>query len=450
VVVNGGTTVDHQETIPNHQNHRGKGSDVEMCETSSLGSYGAESETDEEELRESMGVSQRKRLERNYCKMPPCEARKWCVFLQERVVTEIFSMAMTERNQQALCQVNLPQRILQRCGSVLANEAHPLHQALERTFERLSYQSLTPSNFRSFLRLGDPLSCTINNISLQQLEQEATRIGLICDQADPLSNGPANPETHQVDQEPNTSSEVSKTSLENKSDDTILSSGTSDKIAKDSEERVKTTDAGGNRKRKYGGSLSLARIQSLVSMTTPRASNISSVLGSPMFIEIDHSIDGFGCLFLPSVFPQQISQSQQIQGVVQSPSSLSVSTSGVGYGSERLFPPNNGLTFSCWFYVSSVSANDETPFTFLSLSQNFLGLDNKTISIPCFRILANFTTESLTVTLQQSNKEQMRDFITDDMKTDKIETVSFNCPQLGHLQVWHHVVVSIAQKIFPD
>ncbi|CAI8045927.1 hypothetical protein GBAR_LOCUS25390, partial [Geodia barretti] len=96
---------------------------------------------------------------------------------------------------------------------------------------------------------------------------------------------------------------------------------------------------------------------------------------------------------------------------------------------------------------SSVSANDETPFTFLSLSQNFLGLDNKTISIPCFRILANFTTESLTVTLQQSNKEQMRDFITDDMKTDKIETVSFNCPQLGHLQVWHHVVVSMAKTL---
>ena len=47
-----------------------------------------------------------------------------------------------------MVQVNLPQRILQRCGSVLANEAHPLHQALERTFERLSYQSLTPSDFR--------------------------------------------------------------------------------------------------------------------------------------------------------------------------------------------------------------------------------------------------------------------------------------------------------------
>ena len=41
----------------------------------------------------------------------------------------------------------------------------------------------------------------------------------------------------------------------------------------------------------------------------------------------------------------------------------------------------------------------------------------------------------------------MRDFITDDMKTDKIETVSFNCPQLGHLQVWHHVVVSMAKTL---
>ena len=47
-----------------------------------------------------------------------------------------------------LVQVNLPQRILQRCGAVLADETHPLHQALERTFERLSYQSLTPSDFR--------------------------------------------------------------------------------------------------------------------------------------------------------------------------------------------------------------------------------------------------------------------------------------------------------------
>ena len=30
---------------------------------------------------------------------------QWCMFLQERVVAEIYTLAMTERNQQALCQV---------------------------------------------------------------------------------------------------------------------------------------------------------------------------------------------------------------------------------------------------------------------------------------------------------------------------------------------------------
>ena len=55
-----------------------------------------------------------------------------------------------------------------------------------------------------------------------------------------------------------------------------------------------------------GKPLSLARIQSLVSMTTPRDGNLSGIsIGScPPFVEFDMSIDGFGCLFLPSVFPQ--------------------------------------------------------------------------------------------------------------------------------------------------
>lgn len=53
--------------------------------------------------------------------------------------------------------------------------------------------------------------------------------------------------------------------------------------------------------------LSLARIQSLVSMTTPRDGILygsSSLAASPPFVEFDMSLDGFGCLFIPSVFPQ--------------------------------------------------------------------------------------------------------------------------------------------------
>ncbi len=37
---------------------------------------------------------------------------QWCVFLQERVVSEIFYIAMSERNQQVLCQVSALQQVL--------------------------------------------------------------------------------------------------------------------------------------------------------------------------------------------------------------------------------------------------------------------------------------------------------------------------------------------------
>ena len=148
-------------------------------------------------------------------------------------------------------------------------------------------------------------------MTVEQLQYEANRASPIQDQANPSSDAEVtNPEP--VKQESNSGTDYLKTSLDdlkNKSDLVVYNNTSeSDKLAHDSEKGVKST---GNQKRKYGGSLSLARIQSLVSMTTPRASNMSTVLGSPMFIEIDHSIDGFGCLFLPSVFPQQI---QQMQG----------------------------------------------------------------------------------------------------------------------------------------
>lgn len=58
-----------------------------------------------------------------------------------------------------------------------------------------------------------------------------------------------------------------------------------------------------NQNAPFGGSLSLARIQSLVTMTTPRDGCQPVIIGAPPFVEFDLSIDGFGCLFLPSIFP---------------------------------------------------------------------------------------------------------------------------------------------------
>ena len=57
-------------------------------------------------------------------------------------------LASANRNQQCMCQVELPGRLLLRCKEALANENHALHQPLQRTFERLSCQALTPADFR--------------------------------------------------------------------------------------------------------------------------------------------------------------------------------------------------------------------------------------------------------------------------------------------------------------
>ncbi len=78
-----------------------------------------------------------------------------------------------------------------------------------------------------------------------------------------------------------------------------------------SNENQVTNETQSDEEAPYGGSLSLARIQSLVSMTTPRDGGQPGLMGQvPPFVEFDLSIDGFGCLFLPSLFPQSIDQVQ--------------------------------------------------------------------------------------------------------------------------------------------
>ena len=126
--------------------------------------------------------------------------------------------------------------------------------------------SLSLSLSRNFLRLGDPLCCKINDYDKDELTVIAENI----------------------DQTKDTGLETGEESEETKSKDIVKAvTSVSDKI---------------------GLPLSLARIQSLVSMTTPRDGILygGSKFGSssPPFIEFDMSLDGFGCLFLPSVFPQ--------------------------------------------------------------------------------------------------------------------------------------------------
>lgn len=53
--------------------------------------------------------------------------------------------------------------------------------------------------------------------------------------------------------------------------------------------------------------------------------------------------------------------------------------------------------------------------------------------------------QTLTVTIQ--GRDQRRDSVSDDTKSDKVEVVSFPCPQLGRLQTWHHVIVTVSKTL---
>ena len=60
----------------------------------------------------------------------------------------ISQLALADRNCQSLCQAGLTGKLLERCGNALADERHPLHAGLQRLFERLSLQALTPADVR--------------------------------------------------------------------------------------------------------------------------------------------------------------------------------------------------------------------------------------------------------------------------------------------------------------
>jgi len=47
-----------------------------------------------------------------------------------------------------MCEAGLPQQIIDRCEAALVTELHPLHAPLQRMFERLASQSLTPTVLR--------------------------------------------------------------------------------------------------------------------------------------------------------------------------------------------------------------------------------------------------------------------------------------------------------------
>ena len=151
--------------------------------------------------------------------------------------------------------------------------------------------------------MGNPLCCSLNDITTEDLQsgKYSSLVGGV-NEPPPLAS-------------PEAPKQQSSNNLANQPPliDFSEPSGSEDKPSVDPDnEPVKIEHDSTNKNAPFGGSLSLARVQSLVSMTTPRDGNQEGMIRNPPFVEFDLSIDGFACLFLPSVFPQSIAQVRKI------------------------------------------------------------------------------------------------------------------------------------------
>uniref|UniRef100_H2LYT8 Alfy-like armadillo-like repeat domain-containing protein n=1 Tax=Oryzias latipes TaxID=8090 RepID=H2LYT8_ORYLA len=165
--------------------------------------------------------------------------------VQFSVAHHIQCLVKSERNRQIMCEGGLVSTLLTYCRSMLLTPNHPLHVPVTRILEKLSSQAITASDFRTFLRLGNPLMC-LSNLFFYFLK---------------------------LDQH----TEVSGSSVK----------------------KLKRTFS--LLEPSFGSSLPVHQIITLVSMTAPRTFRPHRLSSSPGFVEFDMKESGYGCLFLPSL-----------------------------------------------------------------------------------------------------------------------------------------------------
>nr|XP_032805834.1 WD repeat and FYVE domain-containing protein 3-like isoform X3 [Petromyzon marinus] len=312
------------------------------------------------------------------------------VALQCAVVDRLGLLLQSERSQQVLSEAGLARRLLLRCCGALASEAHPLHDGLQRAFERLACHGLEPPVLRAFLRLGNPLNCAAWDE--RDLLTHHVHRGLdVCH--DPTSLDPS------VPGRPPENCRISRSLL----------------------------------RPAEGAALPLTRIKCLVAMTTPLHTRHNMAAVPPPFLEFDMSVEGFGCLFLPSLAPQNAPGGSS---VAISPTDDSV-TSGMGSG-ERVFPPPSGLSYSVWLCVERLDSPSQAhPVRLLTLVRRSTGSDRH---LACLALSLLPRDKAVLLCTREQLLQEM-----DDSSQDGC--VRFVTPELAQEGQWHHLVLVLNRGV---
>ncbi|KAH0615815.1 hypothetical protein JD844_026358 [Phrynosoma platyrhinos] len=194
-----------------------------------------------------------------------------------------------------------------------------------------------------------------------------------------------------------------------------------------------------------GSTVPLTRVKCLVSMTTPHDIRLHGSSVTPAFIEFDTSLEGFGCLFLPSLAPHNA----PTNNVVTTGLTDGTVVSGIGTG-ERLFPPPSGLSYSSWFCVEHFStAPSYHPVRLLTVVRRANSSEQHYI---CLAIVLSVKDRSLIV----STKEELLQNYVDDFSEESscYEILPccarFRCGDHIVEGQWHHMVLVMSKGMLKN
>uniref|UniRef100_A0A8C3E388 WDFY family member 4 n=1 Tax=Corvus moneduloides TaxID=1196302 RepID=A0A8C3E388_CORMO len=183
-----------------------------------------------------------------------------------------------------------------------------------------------------------------------------------------------------------------------------------------------------------GSALALQTAMSLISMTSPRNFQLHGTALAPSFVEFDMSMEGYGCLYLPT-----------LATVMGSSADQSVS-GGTGMG-IRTFPPSSGLTLSCWFLVSKFGlVHNSHPLRFLTIVRHMSRTEQEFV---CFSV--SFFPQDLSLVISTEEVEfQPLDIMEPEGEVLNPSTfpgqVQFGCGKLLVTGQWHHLTVTVAKE----
>uniref|UniRef100_A0A8C3KM47 WDFY family member 4 n=1 Tax=Calidris pygmaea TaxID=425635 RepID=A0A8C3KM47_9CHAR len=300
--------------------------------------------------------------------------------IQCAVVDYIQSLVKSEKSRQVMCGSGLLSTIVTSCQDAFRNQSHPLHLPLTRVFEKLASQAIEPDVLRYQI---------VSNGTTKQIlvmMPGKTFLGMFLKSMD-----------SKTDPQP------------------VVPVSSSPWVSK-------------------GSTLALQTAMTLISMTSPRHFQLRSAALAPSFVEFDMSMEGYGCLYLPTL------------ATVLGPSAEQSVSGGIGMGT-RMFPPSSGLSLSCWFLVSRFGlVHNSHPLRFLTVVRHMSRTEQEFI---CFSVSFFPQDRSLVISTEEVEFQPL-DIMEPEGEvlnpSPFLGQVQFGCGNLLVTGQWHHLTVTVAKE----